>query len=480
MRRIADEQYAAGGLDYLVNAANYASGPNVENPSESAPQLNYNDLDGVNSVGAFSQYEFFVNKLPNGTFVRKYAANTWLGPDCLGLDGFGVKPLCRQLRVITGAYVDRIVFETDRRSGKPEATGVTFYYDGEAYVVNARAGVILAAGAIQTPAILQRSGYGDADYLRTLDIEPVYNNTQVGRNLMNHYAPFMISNVTGTTPAAVSAFLNGSAAMAGNMGFNGGAFLGYHRLDPNRPVNSTVSMRKAQLLYATSGSFFPRQMGAAYNVGPNNETVVFGTDDLRFAGTGYVQIGTKNAFDFPKVFYNSFVDYSNAALSGQAFWDAARTGSSAVISGLLIYHVGYEVYSQMNQVLAEEGSAVRFRMAYPTESDLALLDQGLTDHGADWWKYLFPDRLTGSSSDAAFSAALKRLTYQLRMASRIDSHQVSTCKIGQVVDERLNVIGVRNLKIADASVLAEQVGGGNAFTANVVGARAADFVLQDF
>ncbi|ELR17019.1 uncharacterized protein ACA1_132120 [Acanthamoeba castellanii str. Neff] len=49
-----------------------------------------------------------------------------------------------------------------------------------------------------------------------------------------------------------------------------------------------------------------------------------------------------------------------------------------------------------------------------------------------------------------------------------------------VVDQRLNVIGVRNLKIADASVLAAQVGGGNAFTANVIGARAADFVLADF
>jgi hypothetical protein len=150
-----------------------------------------------------------------------------------------------------------------------------------------------------------------------------------------------------------------------------------------------------------------------------------------------------------------------------------QMGASATISGLLIYHMGYEIYAQTNQVLANEGSSVRFAMAYPTASDLELLDQGLATHGADWWKHLFPDRLVGTaSSDPAFSAALKRLTYQLRMAGRIDSHQVSTCKMGQVVDQRLNVIGVRNLK--------RRVGarrGGNAFTANVIGARAADFVL---
>lgn len=484
VRRVADVQYAAGGLDYLVNAANYAAGPNVEDPSESAPQLDYNDLDGVNSVGAFSQYQFFVNKLANGTFVRKYAANTFLGPDCLDREGHGVSPACPHLSVLTGAYVSRVIFDTDRRWwSQPVATGIEFYQDGESKVVLARKGVILAAGAFQTPAVLQRSGYGDADYLASIGVEPiVYNNTQVGRNLKNHYAPFMIANVTASDRAELTAFMSGSALMAGNMGFNGGAFLGFHKLDPNRPAGSnTTSVRRAQLLYSTSGMFFPRSVGAAYNIGSTNETVVLGIDDLRFDGTGYVQIGTKNAFDFPKVFYSSFVDYSNPALTGQAFWDAARVGASATISGLLIYHMGYEIYAQMNQVLADEGSSVRFAMAYPTASDLELLDQGLATHGADWWKHLFPDRLAGTaSSDPAFSAALKRLTYQLRMAARIDSHQVSTCKMGQVVDQRLNVIGVSNLKIADASVLAAQVGGGNAFTANVIGARAADFVLADF
>ena len=50
----------------------------------------------------------------------------------------------------------------------------------------AKKGVILAAGAIYSPIILERSGVGDPDVLSNLDIPVVLENTMVGRNLQDH------------------------------------------------------------------------------------------------------------------------------------------------------------------------------------------------------------------------------------------------------------------------------------------------------
>lgn len=66
------------------------------------------------------------------------------------------------------------------------ASGVTFAPSGggsSRHIVNARREVILAAGAIQTPALLQLSGIGDASVLGPIGITTRINLKTVGRNL---------------------------------------------------------------------------------------------------------------------------------------------------------------------------------------------------------------------------------------------------------------------------------------------------------
>jgi choline dehydrogenase-like flavoprotein len=83
------------------------------------------------------------------------------------------------LEIRDRAFVRRVVFEHAR------AIGVEVLRDGGVQLVRAEQ-TILCAGALQTPALLLRSGVGAADELRRGGIEPVVDLPGVGRNLVDH------------------------------------------------------------------------------------------------------------------------------------------------------------------------------------------------------------------------------------------------------------------------------------------------------
>ncbi|MFG2720882.1 GMC family oxidoreductase [Streptomyces sp. NPDC048416] len=83
------------------------------------------------------------------------------------------------LRLSTGVRVTRVLFEKNR------AVGVETERDGTLTTVRARH-VVLSAGAVGTPVILQRSGVGGAGLLRALGIAPVVDLPGVGRDLVDH------------------------------------------------------------------------------------------------------------------------------------------------------------------------------------------------------------------------------------------------------------------------------------------------------
>jgi choline dehydrogenase-like flavoprotein len=96
------------------------------------------------------------------------------------------------LTLITGALVDRVV-TADRR-----AVGLAISQDGRERVLKARGEVILAAGAVGSPVIMQRSGIGDGRTLAGLGIDVVHHSPGVGENLQDHLQlrpVFKVSNV---------------------------------------------------------------------------------------------------------------------------------------------------------------------------------------------------------------------------------------------------------------------------------------------
>ncbi len=86
------------------------------------------------------------------------------------------------LRVVTDAFVTRIILEGIR------ATGVEIERDGRQEVLSARREVVMAAGAFGTPQLLILSGLGDASSLQALGIERKADLPGVGRNLIDHLA----------------------------------------------------------------------------------------------------------------------------------------------------------------------------------------------------------------------------------------------------------------------------------------------------
>ena len=84
------------------------------------------------------------------------------------------------LEVVTGAHVARVLRAGDRCSG------VEYVKDGATRQLLVEREVILSAGAVDSPAILLRSGIGPADEVSELGIEPVVDLPGVGRNLHDH------------------------------------------------------------------------------------------------------------------------------------------------------------------------------------------------------------------------------------------------------------------------------------------------------
>jgi choline dehydrogenase-like flavoprotein len=94
------------------------------------------------------------------------------------------------LTLITHALADRILFKDGR------ATGVLIRRNGAQVPIAARREVIISAGAVATPAILERSGIGEAERLRALGIPVVQHLPGVGENLQDHLQLRLIFQVT--------------------------------------------------------------------------------------------------------------------------------------------------------------------------------------------------------------------------------------------------------------------------------------------
>jgi choline dehydrogenase len=84
------------------------------------------------------------------------------------------------LTVLTDAHVTRILFEGTR------ATAVEVRVAGVLRRFSATREIILSAGALQSPRLLQLSGVGDGGHLQSLGIAPVAHNPGVGANMREH------------------------------------------------------------------------------------------------------------------------------------------------------------------------------------------------------------------------------------------------------------------------------------------------------
>ncbi|KAI5302477.1 hypothetical protein KEM56_000665 [Ascosphaera pollenicola] len=108
--------------------------------------------------------------------VRSYAGSAYYDEDT---------ETRTNLYVVVDALVEKIHLDK-RGENDVVATGVRASNKGTAYTISAAKEVILAAGAIKTPQLLELSGIGSSKILSAQAIEPIIVNESVGENLQSH------------------------------------------------------------------------------------------------------------------------------------------------------------------------------------------------------------------------------------------------------------------------------------------------------
>ncbi|KZV84020.1 alcohol oxidase [Exidia glandulosa HHB12029] len=140
------------------------------------------DPDNGHNVGAWT----FGGSIDPRTATRSYAATAYWAPNADRTN----------LLLVTSAHALKVTFAPSTSAGQNNelcvAQGVqlTAHRDGTILHATARRAIILSAGAIQTPQLLELSGIGNPAILREYDIECVVDLPGVGENLQDHiYIP---------------------------------------------------------------------------------------------------------------------------------------------------------------------------------------------------------------------------------------------------------------------------------------------------
>ncbi|OMP88093.1 Choline dehydrogenase [Diplodia seriata] len=176
-------------LDYMVEGAQGDSGPvqvSFGGADGSAPfskawprafsalnlEMTGDPITGIAS-GAFNP----PSNIHPTTRARSHAGSAYLNDDVLQ------RP---NLRVLTEALVEKIALER-QPDGSCRTTGVHFTAkDGTSHQISTKHEVILAAGALKTPQVLELSGIGSKEVLAKHGIECFVDNKHVGENLQDH------------------------------------------------------------------------------------------------------------------------------------------------------------------------------------------------------------------------------------------------------------------------------------------------------
>jgi choline dehydrogenase len=186
----ADEMHGAGGewrvekqrlrwdiLDAFAEAAVQAGVPH-------SSDFNRGSNEGVG---------YFQVNQKNGW--RWNTAKAFLRPTCYGRPNF---------ELWTGAQVSRLLFET-LPDGTRRCTGAEVWNGTEMTTAHASCEVVLSAGAIGSPQILQLSGVGPAELLRQHGIDVVVDAPGVGANLQDHLQIRAVYKIDGAPTLNVMA-----------------------------------------------------------------------------------------------------------------------------------------------------------------------------------------------------------------------------------------------------------------------------------
>ena len=332
------------------------------------------------------------------------------------LDGY-LKPARRRpnLTVVTGALATRVLLQNGR------AVGVAYRLHGEDVVEEealAESEVILCAGAIGTPHLLQLSGIGPRAALEAAGVEVLHEHAGVGANLLDHLANGLLVKTKGVETLATAESLRNLASWAirgrGPLTSNLGEAVAFLRTRPDIPAPD-VELLFAPVLFEEEGLKQPTEHGFTL-------AVVL----LRPKSVGSVNLRSAD----PRV---------PPAIDPRYLTDPSGQDVATILHGLQLAR-GVLSQEPLAGFIAEE---------------------------------MLPGPDARSDDD---------LLAHIRERSQTLYHPVGTCRMGSdplaVVDPALRVRGIEGLRIADASVIPELPSGHTNWPTVMIAERAADLIAS--
>lgn len=327
-----------------------------------------------------------------------------------------IRPVLKRpnLTVLTGVQVDKVLLENNR------ATQVKARWQGADHTFSARREIILSAGSIGSPGILQRSGIGPRPLLESLGITVQHELPGVGGNLQDHLQLrliFKLSNARTLNQVANS--LWGKVGMGLRYAYDRSGPLAMAPSQLGAFVKSDPDQPSANLQYHVQPLSLER-FGEPLHTFPAFTASVC---NLRPKSRGRVDIRSANPDDAPLIDPNYLSHPDDLKVAA----DAIRLTRRIVASSAL-HTFSPEEYLP--------GAAMQ------TEQEL-------------------------------HEAAAKIGTTIF--------HPVGTCRMGQdaeaVVDAELRVHGIAGLRVADASIMPTIVSGNTCSPTLMIGEKAAQLIL---
>ncbi|WP_417691634.1 GMC family oxidoreductase [Roseibium sp.] len=325
----------------------------------------------------------------------------------------------KNLTVWTEAQVEKLTF--DQADGL-RCNGAVVQRAGQSVRVSARKEVVLSAGAINSPQILQISGVGPAGLLQSHGIDVVLDAPGVGENLQDHLQIRAVFKVAGTkTLNALASTLFGKAMIgleyvakrSGPMSMAPSQLGAFTRSDPARPhANLEYHVQPLSLdAFGEPLHAFPAITVSVCNLNPSSR--------------GHVRIGSGDFRDAPKILPN----YLDTEEDRKVAADSLR---------------------QVRQIMAQPAMAAyapeehKPGVQYQSDAELA--------------------KLAGDIANTIF-------------------HPVGTVRMGRgddaaaPLDPHLRVKGVAGLRVVDASIMPEITSGNTNSPTLMIAEKASQWIL---